>query len=194
MSGGTSQTFPAARSHLSFVTRTGWQESISGAERGDAAMAGKGSRYRLGIWLAKAFLILLWLPLACSKTPSLVQARLHEWLPRSAENVISKSTGRADDITLITFTCSDSDLSSLRATFAMKNYATWKRAPLDERTQNMFKAARESLSIDPRLLPSTESPDLEFLSVTGAKPAIPVGEAAVIDKSHHRFWYVHSDM
>jgi hypothetical protein len=151
---------------------------------------------KLGTKVARSLLsILLFVHGGCFKrTESLAQQRLKEWLPPSAYEIISRSTGHPDDTTFITFVCSESDLKSLRTTFANTNGASWARLPLDRRTADILNLARTSLKIDPALLPSAESRDVEYLNLPESAPYHPVGQAIVLDAKKNRFWYIRSEM
>lgn len=144
------------------------------------------------------------LPLLCTllllhcgchrKTESLAQQRLQGWLPQSAREIISRSTGHRDDTTFITFVCSEPDLNSLRTTFANTNHAGWSKLPFDRRTADILNLARTSLKIDPAMLPSVASTDVEYLKLPESEPYLAVGHAAVLDAGRNRFWYIQSEM
>lgn len=128
------------------------------------------------------------------RTESLAQQRLHEWLPQSAREVVSRSTGGQDDTTFITFVCSESDLNSLRSTFAKTKRASWGRPPFDRRTTDILKLATRSLNIDTAMLPSVSSADVEYLILPESDPYLPVGLAVVLDAGKNRVWYIQSSM
>lgn len=144
------------------------------------------------LWIAVSMAFLFqW---GCSEKKSLAQQRLGEWLPTSARELVSVSTGNADDTTFITFVCSASDMNILRGYFAGENGAIWRRKPFDRRTGDILNFAINSLRIEPRLQPTIAFPDAEYLQLPESKPYLPTGHAIILDNKQSRFWYIESRM
>lgn len=143
---------------------------------------------------ARFFLIFAFAFAGCGRPQSPVQQRLHEWLPGSAAEVISKSSGRSDNTTFITFVCSPSDLLRLRDKFAREDNAVWKHLPLDRRTSDILQLALDAFKISEQARPRLNSNTLEYLNLPESVPYGPVGQAVIIDPEQSRFWYVYSTM
>lgn len=151
-----------------------------------------GKRRQRGF--ARAALVCVFVFAGCDRPQSLVQQRLHEWLPRSATDVVSKSSGHSDDTTFITFHCSHTDLLRLREKFAAESKASWKKAPFDRRTAEILKLAVEGLAIESKIRPRADQVGLECLVYPAGKTDLPEGEAMIIDPQSDRVWYLSSTM
>jgi hypothetical protein len=155
-----------------------------------AFQSGKGRQLRS----ACVFLVFVFAFASCSQRQSLVQQRLHEWLPTSAKEVISKSSGQSDDTTFITFVCSPSDLWRLREKFSREDNGVWKHLPLDRRTSDILKLALDAFKISEQVQPRLNSSTLEYLNLPESIPYGPVGSAVLVDPEQNRFWYIESTM
>ena len=145
--------------------------------------------WRFGIVLIFA---LVFACVGCHENKSLVQSRLGEWVPASATNLVSISSGTADDTTFVTFSCSPADLKGVRQVHGREE--VWRRGRLDRRTADLLKSAIGILHIEPAQQPPPDTGQFEFLWAPETEPYGAVGDACVIDPATNRVWYVHSEM
>ena len=128
------------------------------------------------------------------KATSLARERLSEWLPKSASEVYSQSSGggfHGDDTTLITFKCAHSDLLALRQKFAAETRAAvWAKSPLDRRTDLILAGCSSSFHPPTSIMPKFDSPDLEYLKLPEPDPFVAEGMAVVIDSKKDRLWFM----
>ena len=126
------------------------------------------------------------------KSESLSQQRLHEWIPQSAVNIFSKSSGAMEDTSLVTFSCSESDFERLRKNFAMEEHGEWKLLPFDRRTSDILKMVETGLDLPAAILPPKNSVQIEYLRLPETDPYVPVGHALISDSAQRRLWYISS--
>ena len=127
------------------------------------------------------------------ETPSFLEQRLRDWIPKSANSVYLKGSGGIDETILLTFRCPDPDFYNLRSGIAMEEHGTWKPLPLDRRTADILAHAKGSLKVDASQFPADHSTTLEYLEISETKPYLPVGSAIILEPTQKRIWYIHSE-